>query len=278
MNAFDTSLSVPYPASSLAIAIRSAAPEQRPLLLALYALHKKWREASVFEDPHHAVTTLNWWHQELENGLHGRVTHPDLLTLKPLLQQKPFHAALQALLHGHMHWHHLTRIETSEQLEPIVDAVGGSFTNVWLMLLGFPSQTKLAQSAGRALWWIDQIRHIGHQLAPARLWLPMSLLKELNLPANVILNRKLPLEQRVIQGKKLFMQLEVIARSALEAYQDVYKSLPKSSQKTATSLHLLMRQRALLLSEMTQNPEDIWQGLVTVSPRRKWWLKFWSRL
>jgi hypothetical protein len=98
------------------------------------------------------------------------------------------------------------------------------------------------------------------------------------LPANAVLNRKLPLEQRVMQGKKLFMQLEVIARSALEAYQDVYKTLPKSSQKTATSLHLLMRQRALLLSEMTQNPEDIWQGLVTVSPRRKWWLKFWSRL
>ncbi|MGL4767570.1 MAG: squalene/phytoene synthase family protein [Formosimonas sp.] len=258
------SRTTPYPASSLSFAHRHASRAQQPALLALYALHQKWRETAVYPDPHHAVTTLNWWHHEIEKAKTGEINHPNLITLKPY----GVFDELLALLHGHMHWHHLVRVDTLEQLQPTIDAIGGSYVRVWLGIVKQPND-ELALHAGRALWWIDQTRHIGHNLAPSRMWLPMSWLKELNLPVHLLLNRKLSPTERAQHAAPLTHKLIATAQTALNAYQAHTVNAPKS-------LRALVNNRTLLLNEITLQPHELWQGLISVSPRRKWWAALWA--
>ena len=269
------SLATPEPASSLYFAIRKAPLRSRVALRALYTLHKKWREAAVYTDQHHAVTTLNWWHHELEKVKTGEINHPALIALKPWLNDEAFFNALQSLLHGHMHWHHLTRLDTAEQLQPTIDAIAQSFVQVWLSIVGQTELNAYAQAAGRTLWWIDQTRHIGHSLTPSRLWLPMIWLKELNLPAHLLLNRKLSPTERAQHGNQLMRQLIKTAQHSLAEYHQAYAALSTPSRKAARSIHALIEQRALLLDEIEQQPQDVWCGLVSVTPRRKWWCSLW---
>ena len=271
-------LAAPYPASSLFFTHRTAHRHHRVPLRALYTLHKKWREASVYNDQHQAVTTLNWWHHELEKIKTGEMTHPALIALKPWFNKEDddaFLTALQGLLHGHMHWHHLTRLDTAEQLQPTIDAIAQSFVQVWLSIVGQTELNAYAQAAGRTLWWIDQTRHIGHSLTPSRLWLPMIWLKELNLPAHLLLNRKLSPTERAQHGNQLMRQLIKTAQHSLAEYHQVYAALSTRSRKAAQSIHALIEQRALLLDEIEQQPQDVWCGLVSVTPRRKWWCSLW---
>lgn len=271
-------LASPYPASSLFFALRTARHSQQMPLRALYTLHKKWREAAAYTDQHQAVTTLNWWHHELEKVKTGEITHPALIALKPWLtngnhgDHEAFFSALQGLLHGHMHWHHLTRVEGLAQLEPTIDAIGGSFAQAWLHIVGLSDQPAHALAAGRALWWIDQTRHIGHGLTPSRLWLPMSWLKELNLPAHLILKKDIPATQRALHGAGLMAMLTQQAHAALAAYNDSHHALSPAQKKPTQSLHALLKMRTLLLNDITHQPNDVWTGLVSVSPRKKWWV------
>lgn len=272
-------LAAPYPASSLFFTHRTAHRHHRVPLRALYTLHKKWREASVYNDQHQAVTTLNWWHHELEKIKTGEMTHPALIALKPWFNKEDddaFLTALQGLLHGHMHWHHITRIEDLTQLEPTIDAISGSFAKTWLSITGAPELHDHALNAGRALWWIDQTRHIGHGLTPSRLWLPMSWLKELNLPAHLILKKNLTPTQRAEHGTKLVELLLQHAQTAMQDYEKSQQNLSPSQKKASKSLHSLLKMRAALLNEINQQPNDVWQGLVSVSPRKKWWIATWA--
>lgn len=264
-------LTRPHPVSSLAFAHKKADQSQRNALNALYTLHTKWREAAVYDDPHQAITTLNWWHHELEKAQRGEISHPALLVLKDPLQESSFFDALQGLLHGHMHWHHLTRIETLAQLEPIIESISASYVSAWQFLTNNVINQDLSRVAGASLWWVDQTRHIGHRLTPSRLWLPMSWLKKLNLPAHLLFNRKNSHTERAQQGAALVQKLTHTAESALIQYQTMYHALPKSAQKSNKPLHALIQQRRLLLDEIKQQPQEVWIGLVSVSPRRKWW-------
>ncbi|GHA65647.1 hypothetical protein GCM10009007_02850 [Formosimonas limnophila] len=255
------SLAIPEPASSLYFAIRKAPKSAQTPLRALYTLHKKWREAATYSDQHQAVTTLNWWHHELENSQTGEINHPALIALKPWLNQSDFFQSLQGLLHGHMHWHHLTRVDTLDQLNPTIDAIGGNFAQIWLSIVG---QTNIDTThIGRAIWWTDQIRHIGHNLNPTRMWLPMSWLKELNLPVALLLNKQQPASERARHSAALTERLIAQAKSEHTQCQNL--------NGTAKSLRLLLTLREQLLIDIEQHPEELWSGIITVSPRRKWW-------
>lgn len=72
----------PHSASSVYYAINSALDPIREQLLSLYALHRKWREAANYADNHQAVTTLNWWHHELERSQNQASEHPALRALQ----------------------------------------------------------------------------------------------------------------------------------------------------------------------------------------------------
>lgn len=254
-------LASPQAASSLYFSLRKAPANTRTALRALYTLHKKWREAAVYKDPHQSVTTLNWWHHELDKARTGEVNHPALIVLTPWLSDERFFDALQGLLHGHMHWHHLTRIDSLAQLQPIIDAIAGNFITTWQLIHG-EFDPAFAQSAGRALWWTDQIRHIGHNLTPSRMWLPMDWLRDLNLPVNLLLNKSLTAEQRAQHGLALTDYL--IQHAQTEQSQIIHKTHVRS-------LSTLLTLRQNLLADISSQPQELWVGLVTISPRRKWW-------
>jgi phytoene synthase len=260
-------LASPHPASSLYFALRKAPSRTKTPLRALYTLHKKWREAAVYKDPHQAVTTLNWWHHELDKAQAGDISHPAIFALKPWLSDERFFQALQGLLHGHMHWHHLTRIDSLAQLEPIIDAIGGNFITAWQLIHGEYAPA-FAQPAGRTLWWTDQIRHIGHNLTPSRMWLPMDWLRELNLPVNLLLNKSIKADQRAQHGHALTTFL--ITHTQAEQTQ-----ITGNTQIRSLNTLLILRQN--LLTELQSQPQELWAGLVTISPRRKWWTALTQR-
>lgn len=264
-------LSSPHPVSSLAFAHKKANKQQRPALQALYTLHKKWREASVYDDPHQAITTLNWWHHELEQAQTANVNHPALVVLRPYLKEPLFFNQIQNLLHGHMHWHHLTRINTLADLKPIIESISVSYINAWQILTNNEINTNLSDSAAAVLWWVDQTRHIGHHLTPSRLWLPMSWLKELNLPAQLLFHRKDNLE-RIQQGKPLVNKLIQTAEAAVLDYHAAYNTLSNSNKKSTQSLNTLVQQRSEILKEIKKRPQDVWVGLISINPLRKWWI------
>ncbi len=77
----------PYSASSVYYALNKAPESAYQSLLGLYALHRKWREAANYADNHQAVTTLNWWHHELEAEPAKAIEHPALRALYAALRE-----------------------------------------------------------------------------------------------------------------------------------------------------------------------------------------------
>ena len=260
----------PYSASSVYYALNKAPESAHQPLLGLYALHRKWREAANYADNHQAVTTLNWWHHELEAEPAKAIEHPALRALYAADWSDKHAEALQMLLHGHMHWHHLNRVEDLAQLQPTIDAIGGEFARLWFMLIHASVPDELIQSVGRALWWIDQIRHIGHNLSHQRIWIPMQWLKETDTPAHILLSTSLS-QNRAQPLKPLLEKLIAHAQSELANYQTQYRALSKAQQKSIRSWHTLMNLRADLLTLIAQDPTELFEGLVSIAPLRKWW-------
>ena len=268
----------PHHASSVYYAIKTAAQDVQPALYGLYALQRKWREAANYTDNHQAVSTLNWWHEELEQSRAQRSEHPALQVLQTEQQLKPeIHQALQNLLHGHMHWHHLNRADDLAQLQPTIDAIGGEFARLWLLLCDSHLTETFIQSAGRALWWIDSIRHMGHNLSNQRIWIPMQWLAEQNLPAYLLLKTQSPQSLKNPDWQQnpaytgLINHLIQHTQSELNQYQQQFSQLSAKQQKTIKSWKVLMNLRADLFAVIKHEPADVFGGLVSLSPLRKWW-------
>lgn len=261
----------PYSASSVYYALNKAPESAYQPLLGLYALHHKWREAANYADNHQAVTTLNWWHHELEKAPEKAIEHPALRALYTADWSNQHAEALQMLLHGHMHWHHLNRVEDLAQLQPTIDAIGGELARLWFMLIHAQVPDELSQSAGRALWWIDHIRHIGHNLSNQRIWIPMQWLKETNTPAHIVLSHQSSPQNRAQQLQPLLERLIDHAQTELASYQTHYHALSKAQQTSMRSWHTLMNLRADLLTVIAQDPAELFEGLVSIAPLRKWW-------
>lgn len=267
----------PHSASSVYYALNKAPEFAHLPLLGLYALHRKWREAANYADEHQAVTTLNWWHHELEASAQTATehsspsAHPALRALHTAHWSNNDGEALQTLLHGHMHWHHLNRVDTLAQLQPTIDAIGGGLAQIWINSLQATVPQEFTQAAGRALWWIDQIRHIGQNLSNQRLWIPMQWLKEAQTPAHIVLSSQLSNQDRAQQIKPLLDRLIQQAHDELNEYRAQYQALSATQKKSVRSWHTLMCLRADLLTLIAQEPSELFDGLVSIAPLRKWW-------
>ncbi len=260
----------PYSASSVYYALNKAPEAAHQSLLGLYALQRKWREAAHYTDHHQAVTTLNWWHHELEATPQKAIEHPALRALYTADWSAKHSETLQMLLHGYMHWHHLNRVEDLAQLQPTIDAIGEEFARLWLMLVNAHVPDELSQSAGRALWWTDHIRHLGHNLNNQRIWIPMQWLKETQTPAHILLSTSSH-QNRAQQLKPLLDKLIAHAQAEWTNYQTQYQALSKTQQTSIRSWHTLMNLRADLLTVIAQDPAELFAGLVSIAPLRKWW-------
>ncbi len=263
----------PHAASSIYYAINSAPEHARERLLGLYALHRKWREAANYTDNHQAVTTLNWWHHELERSQNQSSEHPALRAQQSASSTLPHTTAdaLQTLLHGHMHWHHLNRVDTEAQLQATIDAIGGSFAQLWMDACAVSATNELTTAAGRALIWTDLLRHIGHNLSHQRIWIPMQWLKETQTPAHLLLKTDQPSSERAQQLQALIQRIASHAQTELNHYQQQFKQLPQAQRKALRSWHILMQLRADLLPTIAQDPAELFEGLVSIAPLRKWW-------
>ncbi len=263
----------PHSASSAYYAINSAPEHAREQLRGLYALHRKWREAANYSDNHQAVTTLNWWHHELERSQNQNTEHPALRALQTssALLSTTTAEALQTLLHGHMHWHHLNRVDTEAQLQPTIDAIGGSFARLWMDACGVSAEGELIAVAGRALVWTDLLRHVGYNLSNKRVWIPMQWLKDTQTPAHILLKTDQSPSERAQQLQPLITRITDQAKTEFNHYQTHYRQLPKAQQKALRSWHILMQLRMDLLNTIVQEPSELFEGLVSIAPLRKWW-------
>ena len=264
----------PHATSSAYYALKSAPDAIQPQLFGLYALQRKWREAANYIDNHQAVTTLNWWHAELENSQNQRSDHPALRAIQGEAKGYDSSAtfeALQNLLHGHMHWHHLNRVETEAELLPTLDAIGGSFARLWLGFCGINASAELIQSAGRALCWIDLLRHIGHNLSHQRVWIPMQWLKEAQVPAHILLKFNDPAEKRAQYLQPIIERINVQTQAEFAHYLEYYRQLSKAQQKAMRSWHVLMNLRSDLRAVIMEDPSELFKGMVSIAPVRKWW-------
>ena len=100
------------------------------------------------------------------------------------------------------------------------------------------------------------------------MWLPMDWLRELNLPVNLLLNKSIKADQRAQHGHALTDYL--IQHAQAEQNQITHKTQVRS-------LSTLLTLRQNLLTELQSQPQELWAGLVTISPRRKWWTALTQR-
>lgn len=267
----DTIEPAPYRASSVHYAIAKAPESAQLRLRGLYALHRKWYELATMRDDHTAVTGLNWWHHELESCQHNSTAIPALRALQAEIWRPECAQTLQLLLHGHMHYHHLTRVDTLDQLQPTIDAMGGQFAKIWLLMCGASVPETLPLAAGRALWWVDNIRHIGHNLSNEHLWIPTDWLRETDTPAHLVLKTDLPANERYAALKALMHKLIQQAQTELTHYDQQYDVLTTEQRHDVRSWHALMTLRDRLLHTIRQEPAEVFSGMVTLAPLRKWW-------
>jgi phytoene/squalene synthetase len=170
-----------------------------------------------------------------------------------------------------MHWHHLNRVENLEQLQPTIDAIGGQLANIWLLICGSEAPVSYTQSAGRALWWIDQLRHLGHSISNERVWIPIQWLKECDLPAHILLNTDLTADERAQRLASLVQKIILQANAECQTYHEQYALLDDDQIELVRSWHVLMQLRTDLLHTIRTEPEELFKGLVSIAPLRKWW-------
>ena len=98
----------------------------------------------------------------------------------------------------------------------------------------------------------------------------MQWLKETDTPAHILLSTS-PSQNRAQQLKPLLEKLIAHTQSELANYQTQYRALSKTQQTSIRSWHTLMNLRADLLAVIVQDPAELFEGLVSIAPLRKWW-------
>lgn len=99
----------------------------------------------------------------------------------------------------------------------------------------------------------------------------MQWLKECDVPAHILLKTEQASFERAQQLASLIQKIIAHIGDECAEYQKQYTLLSDEQQNDVRSWHVLIQLRMDLLHVIRAEPEELFKGLVSIAPLRKWW-------
>jgi phytoene synthase len=258
--------------SSFYYAFRFLPPQQRAAITAFYAFCREVDDVvDEVSDPSVAATTLAWWRKEVAATFSGQPSHPALQALSPHTQRyaiEPQH--LLAVIDGCELDLHQTRYLDFAGLSRYCHLVAGVVGEVAANIFGRTEMATIAYAhqLGLAMQLTNIIRDVGDDARRGRIYLPLDELKQFDVKAHELLERKAPWGY-----SERFAQLMRFQAERAERSFDVALALLPPADRRAQRPGLAMAQiYRTLLREIAADDFQVLHQRVALTPLRKVWI------
>jgi len=243
-------------------------PQKRAAITAFYAFCREVDDVvDEMTDPGVAATKLQWWRTEVAQSFVGTPSHPVMQALMPLAA--PFQIQerqLQAVIDGCQMDLNQTRYLDYPGLQRYCHLVAGEVGEVAARIFGQTQTqtTDYAHALGQALQLTNIIRDVGEDARRGRIYLPMSDLKQFEVPAQDIL--------KGIYSERFSALMRFQAERAHGLYDQALGLLPAADRRAQKpGLMMASIYRALLREIEAENFAVLHQH-ISLPPLRKLWL------
>ena len=254
--------------SSFYYAFLFLAPPRRAAITAFYAFCREVDDvADEVSDPGVAATKLAWWRSEVAAAFAGRPSHPAMLALMPHAADYGIEAShLLAVIEGCQMDLDQSRFLDYPGLAKYCDLVAGVVGEVAANIFGRDHASTLAYAhrLGLAMQLTNIIRDVGDDARRGRIYLPMSELKQYDVKAAELLERR--------YSDRFTALMRFQAERAHRTYDEAIALLPdvdRRAQKPGLMMANIYRE---LLREIEADDFAVLHQRISLTPIRKLWI------
>ena len=254
--------------SSFYYAFLFLAPPRRAAITAFYAFCREVDDvADEVSDPGVAATKLAWWRSEVAAAFAGRPSHPAMLALMPHAVDYGIEAShLLAVIEGCQMDLDQSRFLDYPGLAKYCDLVAGVVGEVAANIFGrdHASTLEYAHRLGLAMQLTNIIRDVGDDARRGRIYLPMSELKQYDVKAAELLERR--------YSDRFTALMRFQAERAHRTYDEAIALLPdddRRAQKPGLMMANIYRE---LLREIEADDFAVLHQRISLTPIRKLWI------
>lgn len=243
-------------------------PQKRAAITAFYAFCREVDDVvDEMVDPGVAATKLQWWRTEVAQAFSGTPSHPVMQALMPLAA--PFQIEqrhLQAVIDGCQMDLNQSRYLDYANLQRYCHLVAGEVGEVAARIFGQtqPQTTAYAHALGQALQLTNILRDVGEDARRGRIYLPMSDLKQFEVPAQEILNGT--------YSERFTALMHFQAERAHGLYDQALALLPAPDRRAQKPGLMMASIYRALLREIELEKFAVLHQRISLTPLRKLWL------
>jgi 15-cis-phytoene synthase len=258
--------------SSFYYAFRFLPPPQRAAITAFYAF---CREVDDVVDEVHdtgvAASKLSWWRKEVVSAFSGQASHPAMNALMPHTRAYAIEAShLLAVIDGCEMDLQQSRYLDFAGLARYCHLVAGVVGEVAANIFGRSQAATIdyAHKLGLAMQLTNIIRDVGDDARRGRIYLPINELKQYDVKAGELLERKAPWGY----SDRFTKLMQFQAARAHHCYEDALALLPAADRRAQRPGLAMAEIYRTLLREIEADNFQVLHQRVALTPLRKVWI------
>jgi len=258
--------------SSFYYAFRFLPPPQRAAITAFYAF---CREVDDVVDEVHdtsvAATKLVWWRKEVATAFSGQASHPAMHALMPHAKAYSIEAShLLAVIDGCEMDLQQSRYLDFDGLARYCHLVAGVVGEVAANIFGRSEAATIAYAhkLGLAMQLTNIIRDVGDDARRGRIYLPVNELRQFDVKAHELLERKAPWGY----SERFAELMRFQAARAHATYDEALALLPAADRRGQRPGLAMAQIYRTLLREIEADNFQVLHQRVALTPLRKVWI------
>ena len=258
--------------SSFYYAFRFLPPPQRAAITAFYAYCREVDDVvDEVHDPSVAGSKLAWWRKEVASAFTGHPSHPTMQALMPHVQPYGIEARhLLAVIDGCEMDLQQTRYLDFAALSQYCHLVAGVVGEVAANIFGRSQDATIAYAhrLGLAMQLTNIIRDVGDDARRGRIYLPMNEMKQFEVKASELLERKAPWGY----SERFTHLMSFQAERAHRCYEEAFSMLPAADRRAQRPGLAMAQIYRTLLREIEADDFRVLHQRVALTPLRKVWI------
>jgi len=254
--------------SSFYYAFLFLAPPRRAAITAFYAFCREVDDvADEVSDRGVAATKLAWWRSEVTAAFAGTPSHPVMRALMPHVAAYAIEVRhLQAVIEGCQMDLDQSRFLDFPGLARYCDLVAGVVGEVAANIFGRTESSTVAYAhgLGLAMQLTNIIRDVGDDARRGRIYLPMSELKQFDVKAVDLLERR--------YSDRFIALMHFQAERAHRAYDDAIALLGEADRRAQKPGLMMANIYRSLLREIEATDFQVLHQRISLTPIRKLWI------
>ena len=258
--------------SSFYYAFRFLPPPQRAAITAFYAYCREVDDVvDEVHDPSVAGSKLAWWRKEVASAFAGHASHPAMQALMPHVRPYGIEARhLLAVIDGCEMDLHQTRYLDFAALRQYCHLVAGVVGEVAANIFGRSQDATIeyAHRLGLAMQLTNIIRDVGDDARRGRIYLPIDEMKQFDVKASELLERKAPWGY----SERFTRLMSFQAERAHRCYEEAFSMLPAADRRAQRPGLAMAQIYRTLLREIEADDFKVLHQRVALTPLRKVWI------